>query len=333
MTNHFRLYFILLCTLTFSGIFNASYATKSHPNKSVTAPLDSIAAVVNTNVITHTELKNQIELVKKQSGNQVTLPTESVLEKQVLDQLITRKLQLELAKQSGIKVNDTLVDKAIHGIADGNKISVAELYEKTAQQGLPKSDYRKLIREEIAIQQIEHQQLGNKISVSKQEVDDFMRSAAWKAFNTKEYHLLDILIALPEVPNPQDIIEAKKHAENVLDKVNHGISFQEAAMSESASTQALQGGDLGWRKLPEIPPNFADQIVHLKENGIMGPILTNNGFHIVKLAGLRNTVPKDIESQHKQIEQLIYQRKFEEALQNWTTKLKSEAFININPQV
>lgn len=318
MKRIFSCFLIYLC---------CTYAVAAKPAN--TTKLDSIAAIVNDSVITQAELSSQLELIKKQAGNQVTLPPENVLKKQVLDQFILRRLQLQLAKQAGIKVDEAMIDKAIQRIAEANKITVDVLYQKTSESGLTKKAYRKEIREEIAIQEIEHRQLAGKINVSKQEVDDFIRSAAWKAFNTKEYHLLDILIALPEIPTPQDIIDAKNHAESVLHKIKSGMSFQEAAMSESQSTQALQGGDLGWRKLPEIPPTFADELVHLKENGIMGPILTNNGFHIVKLAGLRDIMPKDIESQHKQVEQLLFQRKFEESLQSWITKIKSEAYIRI----
>lgn len=153
------------------------------------------------------------------------------------------------------------------------------------------------------------------------------------SFSTKEYHLEDILITLPDTPSSQDVATAKKRADELLAKIKHGLNFSEAAAAESGETNALQGGDLGWRKLPEIPSAFANQLVNMKANEILGPVQTANGFHIVRLAAIRNVDKQpNAAEQRTQVEQLIFQRKFEEGLQSWITRLHSEAFINMHPE-
>ncbi len=328
----------LLCSTLF--MTDVCSAQKSHPAHAAVVqkkdqPLDSIVAVVNDTIITQSELNNAVDTVKKQfAANNVPTPTNDVLEKQVLEQTINRTLQLQIADQSGVHATDADVEKAVTQVADQNKLTTAQLYEQLAKQGTTEKDYHKEIREEIVLQQIEQQEVGSHIVITPQEIDDFMRSAAWKEYNNKEYHLEDILVALPEAPSPADVETAKKRAEDLLAKIHRGTSFRDVAVAESNSSGALQGGDLGWRQLPQIPPAFASELVHMKKNDILGPVQTPNGFHLVRLVEKRNLQKHDdVVKLRKQVEQLVYQRKFEEGLQSWITKVRSSAFINTNPEM
>ncbi len=296
--------------------------------------LDRIVVIVNKTVITQSELDDAINRIKKQLlATHTPIPPAAILRKQVLDQLINHKLQLEMAEQVGIHVTDADVTQAINTVAKKNRITPEKLYAAVAEQGLTKAEYRKEIHDEIAINRVEQQMIGGKMSITQQEVDNFMRSAAWLSYNSKEYHLEDILIALPEKPSAKDMAEAQIRARAVLAKLHRGASFSEAAIADSSGNKALQGGDLGWRKLPEIPSAFANRIVEMKENDIAGPIQTPNGFHIIRVAGIRSVgMQGNKEEQRKQEQELLYQRKFEEALQSWTTKLRSEAYINMHPE-
>lgn len=304
-----------------------------HPKKNEQS-LDRIVAVVNKTVITQSELNEAIDRIKTQlSATHTPEPPADVLRKQVLGQLIDRKIQLDLAEQAGIHVTDEEVTQAIKGVAEKNRITTDKLLAAVETQGLSKTEYRKEIHDEIAINQLAQHMVGSKINISQQEVDDFMRSAAWRAYNSKEYHLEDILIALPEKPSSTDIANAKSHAEAILRKIHNGQSFREAAVAESSGSQALQGGDLGWRKLPEVPTAFAGKLVSMKEDDVAGPIQTANGFHIIHVAGIRGTSMQGGKAeQRKQVQDLLYQRKYEEALQNWVAKLRSESFINTHPE-
>jgi len=324
-----QLNFLIIILLT---IFTCHITLAAPLKKSES--LDRIAAVVNDTVITESELNTAINQIKKQMrGGNVSYPPKDILRKQVLDQLINKKLEIQLADQAGIHVTDVEIDKAVGNIAKANKFSVKELYEKVESQGMTKKEYRAEIHDEMLFQQIQQQAVGAKLTISPQEVDDFMRSKTWQAYNTKEYHLEDILVSLPEAPSPQDVAAAKKRADEILAKIHRGTSFSDIAAAESGNNNALQGGDLGWRKLPEIPPLFSNELIHMKPNDILGPLQTPNGFHIVRLVGVRTVAMKMTpQEQRKQVEQLIYQRKLEEATQSWMTKLRSEAFINLHPE-
>lgn len=297
--------------------------------------LDQIIVIINNTVITESELDEAINKIKKQlTAAHTTLPNADVLRKQVLEQLINRKLQLDLAAQYGIHVDEQDVDKAIQTIATNNHLSVATLYAEVTKQGLTRTEYRSEIHDEYLIHKVQQQSIGGKIRISDEEVDDFMRSATWLAFNGKEYHLEDILITLPESPTADQIGAAKKRAENIILKLHQGLPFRQAAVAESGSNQPLQqAGDLGWRKLPEIPTAFSSQLIQSKENDIFGPIQTSNGFHILHVAGVRNaTLQGSPQEQRKKVQELLYERKYEEALQSWITRVHSEAFINMHPE-
>jgi peptidyl-prolyl cis-trans isomerase SurA len=296
--------------------------------------LDRIVATLNDAVITQSELDEATDRIKKQlAANHTPQPPADTLRKRVLDQLVERKLQLLIGEQAGVKVSDEDVSKVIAGIAHQNNMTEKELYEKLGAEGMTTSAYQKEIHDELVIQRIQQQEVGSHIKVSSQEVDDLLRSASWRAYNNKEYHLEDILITLPEAPTPQDVAEAKERANKVLAKIRKGMSFAEVSAAESGSEHALQGGDMGWLKLPQIPPAFADQLVHMQANGILGPIASPTGFHIIRLVALRDvTEHASVDEQYKQVQQLLYQRKYEEGLQSWLTRMRSEAFINTNPE-
>lgn len=322
MKHKFKLALIASCML---GLCGNLYANKNEQ------ALDQIVAVVNNSVITQTELNKATVKIKTQLlATHTPIPDNNSLHKQVLDQLINRKLQLDLAEQSNIKITDTDIDHAVERIATANKITSTQLYAAIAKQGISKTDYRNELKDEMSMQRVQQQAIGSKVNITPQEVDDFMRSAAWAAHNAKEYHLEDILIELPDSPTSQVIADARKRANALVAKLKTpGTLFREAALTESGGEKALQGGDLGWRKLPEIPSAFSVPILEAHENDIIGPIQTPNGFHIVHVAGIRNVnMQGDTNSQHAQVQQLLFERKYEESVQNWLAKVRSEAFIN-----
>jgi len=292
-------------------------------------PLDQIVATVNQIVITQSELNDAITTIKNQlHRSNMAIPPEAALQHQVLDQLINRKLQLDIAEQSGVKINEEELDKGIALIATNNHITVDDLYSKLGSEGVTRAEYRKEIKEEMIIQKVQQQAIGHSITISPQEVDDFMRSAVWQSSNRSEYHLLDILITVPDSPSAQEVSDAKKRADILAQKLRAGLPFEQAAITESGDTKALQGGDLGWRKLPEIPAAFAEPLAQMKTGDIMGPLQTPNGFHIVKIAGIRSSTTAT--ASRNQVEHLLFQRKYDESVQNWIMKLRSSSVIITN---
>jgi peptidyl-prolyl cis-trans isomerase SurA len=322
MKTFLKLSLSILCTSFICAHINAASNEQS---------LDRIVAIVNDAPITQTELDEAVATMRKQiAATNTPVPTDAILHKQILQQLVDKKLQLQLAAMAGIQVKDEDLDRAITHVAESNNMTMQQLYEQLPKQGMSITDYRKEIHDEMLIQQVQQHEVGSKITITPQELSDFTRSKAWQASNSKEYHLEDIVIALPDTPSTQQVQEAKKHASDLLDKIHHGMSFHSAAMAESGN-KAMEGGDLGWRKLPEVPSAFADEIMHMQNNDYAGPVQTPNGFHILHLAGVRDVASATAPSS-KQVEQLIFQRKLEEALPSWMAKIRSQAFVNTNPE-
>lgn len=295
--------------------------------------LDRIVAVVNDDVVTRSELDRALDIVGKQLTQEKNMTSDKKeLQKQVLNQLINKKIQLQIAEQAGIRATEEDLNNAIGHIAQQNHMSTNTLYQRLHEEGMTTKDYRNEIREQITLGKLQRQQINSRITVSPQEVTSFMHSQMWQSNGSKEYHLEDILIPISDTPSTEEIKKAKAQADAVLAKLRHGQNFNTIAQAESGSSQALQGGDLGWRSLAEIPSAFAEQAANMKVKEINGPIQTPNGFHIIRLAGKRSTATKENKNtlNQQQIEQLLMQQKFEEALQNWVSKLRSQAFVKIN---
>ena len=295
--------------------------------------LDQMVAVVNDDVITKSELTQAIVTIKSQIANQnVTTPSDKVLQKQVLEQLINKKIQLQVAKQAGVAVNDEELDRTIKQIASQHNITVDNLYKRIQQEGMSTQQYRAEMHDQILLHKLQQQEVAGKISISPQEVTTFMNSQVWQSNSSKEYRIEDILIPVADAPTPDDLSTAKKRAQDVLAKVKAGQDFSSIAQAESKQKNALQGGDLGWRKLPEIPSAFTEEVSHMRKDEVAGPIQTPNGFHIIKLADSRAAAANKQALNRKAVENLLLQQKFEEAVQNWVSKLRSQAFVEVHPQ-
>jgi peptidyl-prolyl cis-trans isomerase SurA len=293
--------------------------------------LDQIVAVVNEEVITQAELNHAVKLVKLQTAHtQMAMPATDVLQKQVLEQMINKKLQMQLAKQAGIDITDAEVDKAVVHIAKQNNMTTDEFYQRLKQEGMSITDYRSELRQQITLQKVQQHEIINRITITPEEITSFMHSKMWQDNSNKEYHLEDILVPMPDAPSPEQIAAAKQRAQTIVHKLQAGEDFNIIAQSESGGRSALQGGDLGWRKLLEIPSAFADQIILLQPKEIAGPIQTANGFHVIRLTAVRTVAGNQAVPDEKQVHQLLMQRKFEENLQAWLSKLRAQAFISIN---
>ncbi len=326
MKTSLKLSLSLFCCIFLHGSMSYANNTTHHEQS-----LDRIIAVVNDTPITETELNDALASLKKQmAASDTPLPSDEALHKQMLQQLVDKKLQLQMAEMGGIQIKDEQLDGAIAHIAEANNMTKEQLYEQLPKQGLNVAEYRKNIREEMLIQQVEQHEIGAKITITPQEIRDFTRSKAYRTSNNKEYHLEDLIVSLPDAPTSEQVQAAKKHADDIFAKINHGTAFHTAALAESSGDKALQGGDLGWRKLPEVPSAFVEAITHMQANEVAAPIQTPNGFHILHLAEVRDSVEQNTPSD-KQIEQIIFQRKMAEAIPSWMAKMRSQAFVNMNP--
>ncbi|WP_022972072.1 peptidylprolyl isomerase, partial [Xanthomonas maliensis] len=250
-------------------------------------PLDRIAAVVDEDVVLQSELDRAVRNVKTQyAGRENQLPPDDVLQRQVLERLVLIKLQVARAESSGIRVGDEELNRAVASIAQQNGTSVDGLRQKLAADGMSYADFRASVRDEIIVQRLRQSFAQSRISVSEGEVDTAL---AQQANSGSQYHLAHILIGLPEGANAEQIATGQKKVDGVKALIDKGeLDFSAAAVRYSDSPNALEGGDLGWRSLDEIPNAFAQLIRDLKPGQVAGPLRGPSGFQLLKLIEVRD---------------------------------------------
>ena len=250
-------------------------------------PLDRIAAVVDEDVILQSELQRAIANIKAQyAGRENQLPPEDVLSRQVLERLVLVKLQVARAQGSGIRVSDQELNQAMNSIAQKNGSILAALRQRLAHDGIDFNDFRASVRDEITVQRLRQSFAQSRISVSEGEVDAALKQQATVG---NQYHLAHILIALPDGANADQIATGQKKADGVKTLLDKGeLDFNAAAVRYSDSPNALEGGDLGWRSLDEIPQAFAQMMEKMKPGEVVGPIRGPSGFQLLKLVEVRD---------------------------------------------
>ncbi|AWB77115.1 molecular chaperone SurA [Stenotrophomonas maltophilia] len=250
-------------------------------------PLDRIAAVVDEDVILQSELQRAIANIKAQyAGRENQLPPEDVLSRQVLERLVLVKLQVARAQGSGIRVSDQELNQAMNSIAQQNGSNLDALRQRLAHDGIDFNDFRASVRDEITVQRLRQSFAQSRISVSEGEVDAALKQQATVG---NQYHLAHILIALPDGANADQIATGQKKADGVKTLLDKGeLDFNAAAVRYSDSPNALEGGDLGWRSLDEIPQAFAQMMEKMKPGEVVGPIRGPSGFQLLKLVEVRD---------------------------------------------
>ena len=276
---------ILLCCLP---LFSAAAAAQTNAAQSTVQEIDHIVAVANDDVITHTELEKRMRLVKQQlQGRQAKLPPDDVLRKQILEQLIMERLQLQVAERVGIRIDDESINQVVNNIARENNLTLDQFREVLTREGYNFADFRDNIKKDITITQLRKRRVENRVTVTEQEVDNYLISNASRGGSNDEFHLGHILIAVPEAASPDQIQAARQRAETVLGQLRLGADFAQTAIAESGGQRALEGGDLGWRKAGQMPTLFADSVINMQVGEISELIRSPSGFHIIKLLDRR----------------------------------------------
>ncbi|MBU3736566.1 MAG: molecular chaperone SurA [Methylobacterium sp.] len=250
--------------------------------------LDRIIAVVDREVITEAELENRIRIVlgqiEKQNGQ---LPPREALQKQVLERLISDRLQLQLAAQTGLRVDDTQLDKTIERIAEQNKLGVAEFRTALEQDGISFRKFREDIRGEIIMARLREREVDNRINVTEAEIDNFLTTQSSRGEIRDEYELAHILVRTPEDSTPEQLQKLRAKAEEALAKLKAGTDFAQVSASYSDAPNALEGGMLGWKPSSQLPGLFAEAVGALQPGQNTAILRSPNGFHILKLINRR----------------------------------------------
>ena len=250
--------------------------------------LNRIVASVNNDVVLESELNNRSAMIISQlEEQQAELPSRSVLQKQILDRLILENLQLQLAERNGIRIDDEKLNNNMRTLAKQNDMSLSEFREALEQDGYDYVAFRDQFRNQITINQIRQQMVENRVEVTDQEVDHLLATAATFNDQNREYHLAHILVSTPEAASPEQIRESRKRVDGMLARLRGGADFEQMAIAESDGQQALNGGDLGWRKTGQLPSLFSDVVGQLQIGQISDPIRSPSGFHIVKIMDIR----------------------------------------------
>ena len=246
--------------------------------------LDRVVAIVDNDVIMQSQLDQRMSEVQKSIAKQGgTLPPSNVLQEQVLERLIMENMQLQIGDRAGVRINDEELNQAMETIAQRNNLSLEQLRMALQQDGLSYSAAREQIRREMIISRVRQRRVADRIEVSKQEVDNFMASEHGQIQLSEEFHLANILLPLPEGSTAAVIEKAAIEAQKVYQQLQQGTDFSQLALSRSGSENALEGGDMGWRKAAQLPPPFDSLIPPLSPGQVTQPVRTPGGFLIIKL--------------------------------------------------
>jgi len=279
---------LLLVTLflTFGAAFAQSGSAPSNRPRIELA--DRIVAVVNNEVITYRELEQRVQRIVAQLRSQGTpLPAPEVLARQVLERMITERVQLQFAKETGLTVGDADVDRTIDAIAAQNRLSPAAFRRAVEREGFGWAPFRENIRNEMLISRLREREVDRKIVVSDAEVDAFLEANEANAGEQQEYLLSHILIRVPEQATPEQIEARRKRAEQALSELRAGTDFRQVAVSFSDAPDALQGGSMGWRAAERLPELFVQAVADLKPGEVTPVLRSPAGFHILRLTDRR----------------------------------------------
>lgn len=247
--------------------------------------LDRIRAVVNNDVITQQELTTRLNAAIKQLQKQGTLlPDNNILEKQVLERMITEMLQSQFAKENGLRVDDVQLEKALARVAQQNKFeSVTAFRSKLEKDGVDFNKFREEIRSEIVSVRLREREVDSKLVISESDIEDYLATQANQGNKGEELQLAHILIVVPEQASAESIQTYKRRAEEAQAKLKAGAPFAQIAAGYSDAKDALQGGLLGWRPADRLPSLFSDPLSKMKPGEVSPLLRSPTGFHLIKL--------------------------------------------------
>ena len=247
--------------------------------------LDRIVAVVNDDVVLQSELDSAVRSIQQQYASQPgQLPPMNVLQQQVLDRLVLMRLQLQKAGDQGIRISNEDVDQAVASVAQQNKMTPDQLRAAVEQSGDSFTAFREQLADQITVQRLHQSVVHDAVSVTDSEIDNLLNSPTYKA---GEVHLAHIQISIPGGADAAAIQASQAKAEQAVAAIKGGMDFHAAAIRYSDAPDALDGGDLGWRRMDEIPPAFADTIESMKPGDVSVALRGPTGFHIIKLIDQR----------------------------------------------
>ncbi|OBY57395.1 molecular chaperone SurA [Pseudomonas sp. AU11447] len=247
-------------------------------------PLDRVVAIVDNDVVMQSQLDQRLREVRATIQKRgAPLPPEHVLTQQVLERLIIENIQLQIGDRSGVRITDEELNQAMGTIAQRNNMSLDQFRAALAHDGLSYDEAREQVRREMIISRVRQRRVAERIQVSEQEVQNFLASDLGKIQLSEEYRLANILIPVPDSASPETVQAAARQAQEMYQQLKQGADFGQLAVSRSAGDNALEGGEIGWRKAAQLPSPFDSMIGTLAVGDVTEPVRTPGGFIIIKL--------------------------------------------------
>lgn len=271
-------------TLALAGLVlvaNQSYAAVN--------VMDRIVAVVDEDVVLESEMQQRMRSVRAQLANSPAnqVPPEEVLRKQIVEHLVVESLQLQMAERAGVRISDEELNEAMNRIAAQNNLSLPDFQRAIEADGISYVQMRDQVRQEIAVNRVQQGVMRSRIQITEQEIKDFLSSEVGQVITADEYRLAHILLPIPEDATAAQIRAVQQEANSLASRIENGADFQSLAVERSAGQNALDGGDLGWRKAVQLPTMFSGVAQEMDIGEIRGPIRSGSGFHLVKLVEKR----------------------------------------------
>jgi peptidyl-prolyl cis-trans isomerase SurA len=250
-------------------------------------PLDQVVAIVDEDVILASELRSALLRAQanvQRSGREI--PAEQ-LQRQVFDQLVLESLQLQLAERAGVRIADAELNEAIGRIAEQNGMTLEQFSQALGRDGLSYNAAREQLRKEMVLQRVQQGFVSQRVQITDQEIEGFLRSPEGQALAAPQYHLRHVLVPLSEESDAAAAADARTRAEQVATRLRGGEAL--AGVLESKGPEPLQGGDLGWRRPDDLPSLFADLVPGLNPGQVADPVRSPSGFHVLQLVETRGT--------------------------------------------
>lgn len=250
--------------------------------------LDQVVAVVNESVILQSELDARINTIVGRLRSQGTsLPPRSVLEERVLEQLITESIQLQMAERAGMRISDNELNETIASIASRNNMSLAQFEDQLGQEGVSYQEAREQIRSEMLTGRVQQRQVGNRVRVTDREVANYLEATEGQSRTNAEYELAHILIQVNDPNDEEESSAARAEIESLRQEIIDGRDFRSVAVAESDASNALEGGNMGWRAEGQLPALVADVVPRLEVGEVSAVLENSSGFHLVTVLDKR----------------------------------------------
>lgn len=310
---------IAMTCICMTSIAAPSHSTLPQPVKSV-KELNRVIATVNGDPITQHQFSVfYTRAVARLKQQRQMLPDIGEMHRYILDQLIDRRLQLQLAKRNGIKVSEQQINKQIQVIMRQHKMNKAQLKAYLKNLGYTYSQFRDEVRTEIMIGMVQHNALAGRISLSQDQVQAEYNKLKSDPHFAAQYHVIDVLVPLGDNPSSAQVVAAKKTALALKSQLQRGVSYK--------SLRTNNVDDLGWRTLSEMPTLFASQVKGLKARGVAGPLRAANGYHVIQLLSMKKSASAMPTMQ--QVQQHLLMQQIQKQMADWLKQLRKQSDVQV----